>query len=224
MRSKSGIFRVFIILSLVAAVGLFGLSAGLGLDFDRLQKALISRFGPGQAGVFVEWQQMLVNGNAAADAEKLRRVNQFFNRNIAFDDDVLVWGQSDYWATPVETIGRGRGDCEDFAIAKYYSLINLGIPVSKLRLVYVRALQKGPAGQVLQAHMVVAYYANSEADALILDNLNGEILPAARRPDLDPIFSFNSTGLWQGTGKQSSRSNLSRWQNLQARARAEGFQ
>lgn len=203
---------------------MIGLSPGFGLDFERLQKVLLSRFGPGQAGVFAEWQQMLVSGASLPDSEKLRRVNRFFNRNIAFDDDLVIWGQSDYWATPVETIGRGRGDCEDFAVAKYFSLINLGIPVGKLRLIYVRAQQNGSAGQVLQAHMVLAYYASSDAEALILDNLNPEILSASRRPDLDPIFSFNSTGLWQGAGKQSSRSNLSRWQNLQARARAEGFQ
>ena len=200
------------------------MSPGFGLDFERLQKVLISRFGPAQVGVFAEWQQMLVSGSTLSESEKLRRVNRFFNRHIAFDDDQIVWGQSDYWATPIETIGRGRGDCEDFAVAKYFSLLKLGIPVGKLRLIYVRAQQNGRAGQVLQAHMVLAYYADSDADALILDNLNPEILPASRRLDLEPIFSFNSTGLWQGAGKQSSRSNLSRWQNLQARARAEGFQ
>lgn len=224
MCTNLSIFRVFIICLLVGALGVFGLAPGFGLDFEQMRKVLISRFGPAQAGVFAEWQEMLASGGSVSDTEKLRRVNRFFNRNIAFDDDLVIWGQSDYWATPIETIGRGRGDCEDFAVAKYFSLLNLGIPVGKLRLIYVRAQQNGRAGQVLQAHMVLAYYANSEAEALILDNLNPEILPASRRLDLDPIFSFNSTGLWQGAGKQSSRSNLSRWQNLQARARAEGFE
>jgi predicted transglutaminase-like cysteine proteinase len=121
-------------------------------------------------------------------------------------------------------IGQGRGDCEDFAIAKYFSLINLGIPIAKLRLVYVRALQQGPNGPVQQAHMVLAYYASPNADPAVLDNLIPEIRPASRRNDLSPIFSFNSSGLWQGTGNQSSTSNLSRWQDLLARARAEGFQ
>jgi predicted transglutaminase-like cysteine proteinase len=160
----------------------------------------------------------------AAETDKLKRVNDFFNRHIAFDDDMSIWGQSDYWATPTELIGQGRGDCEDFSIAKYYSLIDLGVPATKLRLVYVKAAQNGPDGIFLQAHMVLAYYATPTADPLVLDNLNSQILPASRRSDLSPIFSFNSTGLWQGTGNNASKSNLSRWQDLQVRARAEGFQ
>lgn len=135
-----------------------------------------------------------------------------------------IWGQNDYWATPSELIGQGRGDCEDFSIAKYYSLIDLGVPVTKLRLVYVKAAQNGPDGVFQQAHMVLAYYATPTADPLVLDNLNSQILPASRRSDLSPIFSFNSAGLWQGTGNNASKSNLSRWQDLQVRARAEGFQ
>jgi predicted transglutaminase-like cysteine proteinase len=167
---------------------------------------------------------MLGEAQKATETDKLRRVNDFINRRIAFDDDMSVWGQSDYWATPIEIIGQGRGDCEDISIAKYYSLIDLGIPVNKLRLVYVKAAQTGPAGTFLQAHMVLAYYATPSADPLVLDNLNPLILPAARRNDLSPIFSFNSAGLWQGTGNNASKSSLSRWQDLLSRARAEGFQ
>lgn len=201
-----------------------GLPHALGWDFERLQQLVTSRFGASQVSLLLDWQRMLGESRSAAETDRLRRVNDFFNRRIAFDDDMSVWGQSDYWATPAELIGQGRGDCEDFAIAKYYSLIELGIPVSKLRLVYVKAVQTGPAGSFLQAHMVLAYYATPNADPLVLDNLNPLILPASRRSDLSPIFSFNSAGLWQGTGNQSSKSNLSRWQDLLARARADGFQ
>jgi len=168
---------------------------------------------------------MLADGRNSQESEKLKRVNDFFNRRIVFNDDITIWGESDYWATPVESIGRGQGDCEDFSIAKYYSLIELGIPVAKLRLVYVKALQNGaPGGASQQAHMVLAYYATPSADPLVLDNLVVDIRPASRRTDLSPIFSFNSAGLWQGTGNQSSKSNLSRWQTLLQRARQEGFE
>ena len=198
--------------------------SAVGLDFERLQQTLISKYGLGQTGVFAEWKQLLLSGTTNTEPEKIRKVNSFFNQRIGFDDDITIWGQSDYWATPIETIGRGRGDCEDFAIAKYYSLINLGVPVTKLRLVYVKVLQNGPAGPIQQAHMVLAYYPTPNADPLVLDNLNTEIRPATRRTDLSPIFSFNSAGLWQGTGNQASKSSLSRWQDLLARARADGFQ
>lgn len=197
--------------------------AGAGLDFDRLQETLLARFGASPAPLFREWRQMLAEAQGKSESEKLRRINDFFNRRIAFDDDTIIWGQSDYWATPLETLGAARADCEDFSIAKYFSLIEIGVSVSKLRLVYVKALQNGPNGPLLQAHMVLAYYASPNADPLVLDNLVTDIRPASRRTDLSPIFSFNSAGLWQGTGNQSSKSSLSRWQDLLARARAEGF-
>jgi predicted transglutaminase-like cysteine proteinase len=203
---------------------IFGISLASALDFDRLQQVLINKFGVGQVNVLGEWRQTINANTSNSDTDKLRRINDFFNRRIAFADDISIWGQSDYWATPIETIGQGRGDCEDFAIAKYFSLLNLGVPMNKLRLVYVKALQNGPGGQIQQAHMVLAYYASPNGDPLVLDNLVSDIRPASKRADLSPVFSFNSAGLWQGTGNQSSKSNLSRWQDLLARARAEGFQ
>jgi len=74
--------------------------------------------------------------------------------------------------------------------------------------------------------MVLAYYASPEAEPLILDNLVGEIRPASRRPDLTPVFSFNSEGLWQGNGSQRMGDpveRLSRWREVLRKARAEGF-
>lgn len=224
MSHRASLLRLLTIAATLVALGLNGLPLALGWDFERLQQLVSSRFGAGQLPLLLDWQRTLAEGRSAPEADKLKRINDFFNRRVAFDDDMSVWGQNDYWATPTETIGQGRGDCEDFSIAKYYSLIELGIPINKLRLVYVKARQTGPAGTFLVAHMVLAYYATPNADPLVLDNLNTQILPASRRSDLSPIFSFNSAGLWQGTGNQASQSNLSRWQDLLARARAEGFQ
>ncbi|AXS80711.1 transglutaminase-like cysteine peptidase [Dechloromonas sp. HYN0024] len=224
MRNKSALLRLLTIVVAIGLLSLSGLRLAIGVDFERLQQALVSRFGADRAPLLLDWQRMLGDGRKASETEKLRRVNDFINQRITFDDDMSVWGKSDYWATPLELFGQGSGDCEDFAIAKYYSLLDLGIPINKLRLVYVKAAQTGPAGTFLQAHMVLAYYATPTAVPLILDNLNPQILPASRRSDLSPIFSFNSAGLWQGTGNNASTSSLSRWQDLLARARAEGFQ
>lgn len=66
-------------------------------------------------------------------------MNDFFNRQIKFAEDAAIWSQPDYWATPLETLGLGAGDCEDFSIAKYYSLKEVGVAPDKLRLIYVRA-------------------------------------------------------------------------------------
>jgi predicted transglutaminase-like cysteine proteinase len=221
---KTALFRWLGIFIAASMFAFGGLPLALGIDMDRLQQALVSRFGAERVPLLLDWQRMLGEGRKSSEADKLRRVNDFINKRITFDDDMSVWGQSDYWATPTETIGQGRGDCEDLSIAKYYSLIELGVPISKLRLVYVKAMQTGPAGTFLVAHMVLAYYETPSADPLVLDNLNSQILPAARRSDLSPVFSFNSAGLWQGTGNNASKSNLSRWQDLLDRARAEGFQ
>jgi predicted transglutaminase-like cysteine proteinase len=224
LRNKTALLHWLTTVVAIGLLSLSGLHLALGVDFDRLQQVLVSRFGADRVPLLLDWQRMLGEGRKTSETDKLRRVNDFINRRITFDDDMSVWGQNDYWATPVETIGQGRGDCEDFSIAKYFSLIDLGIPVNKLRLVYVKAVQTGPAGTFLQAHMVLAYYPTPTADPLVLDNLNPQILPASRRSDLSPIFSFNSAGLWQGTGNNASKSSLSRWQDLLDRARAEGFQ
>jgi len=213
--------RIFIIFAMILA-GFFQLGTAFGLNFDGMRQQLISRFGPGPGVLFADWQNLLVSHQSSSESEKLKLINNFFNQRIAFDDDISIWGQSDYWATPLETLGRGRGDCEDFSIAKYYSLLHLGISESKLRLVYVKARQNLSQGPVIQAHMVLAYYPSPSAMPLVLDNLDPTIKPANQRGDLTPVFSFNSQGLWQGTGNKATSSKFSRWQELQQRARSEG--
>lgn len=224
MPSRAALLRLLVAATACLGLWLSGLPAALGWDFERLQQLLSSRFGQNQVPLLHEWQKVVGEGRGLSETDKLKRVNDFFNRRIAFDDDMSVWGQSDYWATPIELIGQGRGDCEDYSIAKYYSLLELGIPINKLRLVYVKASQNSLGSTIQIAHMVLAYYPAPTADPIILDNLNPNLVPASQRGDLLPIFSFNGAGLWMGTGNTTSKSNLSRWQDLLSRARAEGFQ
>jgi predicted transglutaminase-like cysteine proteinase len=182
--------------------------------------------GPAAVGGVRALQPLLAASVGQDDLQRLTTLNEFFNGRVVFSTDSEAWGQMDYWASPLETLGKGRGDCEDYVIAKYFSLMAAGVPQAKLRLVYVRAVIGGPGGAV-QAHMVLAYYAQPGAEPLILDNLIGEIRPASRRPDLEPVFSFNSEGLWQGVGTQTAGdpvARLSRWREVLAKARAEGFQ
>jgi predicted transglutaminase-like cysteine proteinase len=194
---------------------------------DRLLVTLQRLGGP--AALLGDWQKLLeATTTLNVPEDKLRRVNEFFNRRIQFGDDQQIWGQSDYWATPMETLAKGKGDCEDFTIAKYFTLLNAGIPNEQLRLVYVKARIGGTSSTVQQAHMVLAWYATPDAEPLVLDNLITEIRPAARRPDLLPVFSFNSQGIWQGAAGGEPQSaagvgRLSRWQDLLQRARKEGF-
>ena len=193
-------------------------------DAERMSQAA-QRQGPKAVTGVRALQTLLAAAMDADDEGRLQAVNQFFNRRIQFRNDIEVWGQTDHWASPLETLDKGQGDCEDFAIAKYLSLVALGMPRAKLRLVYVRAQLGGPGG-VVQAHMVLAYYAQPQVEPLILDNLITELRPASRRPDLTPVFSFNSDGLWQGVGATAAGDplvRLSRWREVLAKARAEGF-
>jgi predicted transglutaminase-like cysteine proteinase len=204
------------------------LSAVWAYDFANFERQILARYGPARVALLREWQASLTEAKKPAEIEKLRRVNDFVNRHIEFDEDIAIYNQSDYWATPLETIGLGRADCEDFAIIKYFSLKDSGIALAKLRLVYVKARLEGPGGPRLQAHMVLAYYATPNAEPLVLDNLVPEIMPASQRKDLQPIFSFNSEAIWSGVAGNSTKGaggtgQLSRWQDLLLRARNEGF-
>lgn len=192
------------------------------LPLDRVQQL----YGGQAVKIYREWQQLLValrrDGN---EFNQLRDVNQFFNQRYQFVDDIDMWKQADYWATPLESMARGGGDCKDFTIAKYFTLRELGVAPQKLRLTYVKARIGGPASTVTQAHMVLAYYADSAAEPLILDNLIGTIRPASQRSDLQPVFSFNADGIWVGGGPSpnSSVDRLTRWRQLIDKMKAEGF-
>lgn len=175
---------------------------------------------------FRTWQNMMLAVKDLRTDEKIKRVNEFVNRRVTWADDQDIWGQADYWATPIQTLARGKGDCEDFAILKYYSLISLNVPMSKLRLVYVKAKNGNAPGSGEQAHMVMAYYSSPDAEPMIMDNLITEVRPASRRPDLKPVFSFNGEGIYAGSTGQtqaSANTRLSRWQSLLQRAQEEGF-
>jgi predicted transglutaminase-like cysteine proteinase len=158
----------------------------------------------------------------AEELEKVKAINQFFNRQIQYREDMDNWGVVDHWTSPLELLHRGAGDCEDYAIAKYFSLIAMGLSPAKMRMVYVRA----QTGGVIQAHMVLAYYPEPNAEPWILDNLITDIRPASRRPDLAPVFSFNAEGLWQGVGSATAgdpTARLSRWREVLSKAKSEGW-
>ncbi len=175
------------------------------------------RYGQEASKTVGELQALTQRLQPASDIEKLTQINDFFNQKIRFVDDIDVWGISDYWATPLESIGQQAGDCEDFAIAKYVFLKVLNVDNSRLKLTYVRAEINNGSTRALRAHMVLSYYQTPQSEPLILDNLTPEILPASSRKDLSPIFSFNDTGLWVGSSskpKGEAQSNLSRWRDV----------
>ncbi|MDF2153110.1 transglutaminase-like cysteine peptidase [Vibrio sp. CAU 1672] len=164
------------------------------------------------------WRENIQLLQHSETPEKLAGVNDFFNQ-LYFVNDITLWGKNDYWATPLEFLGSNAGDCEDFTIAKYFSLLELNIPDSKMRLVYVKSIELN------QFHMVLAYYPTPSSEPLILDNINPEIVRASQRNDLLPIYSFNGTNLWlmkspARAGRLAGKSSrLSLWNDLRSRER-----
>ena len=186
---------------------------------ERTLEQAEKQYGPGARKRLLAWQELLRTDRADSDRAKIERVNRFFNR-LNFVDDALHWHKADYWATPVEFLASEGGDCEDFAIAKYFTLLDLGIDEHKLTLTYVKALKLN------QAHMVLTYYPSPKAEPLVLDNLVEAILPSSERTDLLPVYSLNGSGLWlarqRGRGKMvGDSSRLQRWQEMLTRMTKE---
>lgn len=139
--------------------------------------------------------QMMNDVRDDNEMAKLNGVNDFFNQT-PYASDKETWGISDYWATRYEFLGKDRGDCEDYVIAKYFTLKELGVPTSKLFMTYAKSLK------YKTAHMVLTYYATPRSEPLILDNYNFKILPASQRDDLIPIYSFSGDELFNAKQAQ----------------------
>lgn len=153
------------------------------------------------------------------ETEKLNIINDYVNTHIRYTSDIEAWGKIDYWATPLETFNNSSGDCEDFAIAKYFALKKLGISPTKLRLVYVQYYE--PIEHKSLAHMVLSYTDNNSI--LILDNLINEIKPSNQRTDLKPVFSFNDEGIYTELGNSKVNKSLSKWEEVNEKIKREGW-
>ncbi len=180
---------------------------------------LATSFGPVAKERLTNWRAIMSNpkNRALTERQKLELVNDFMNQT-PFKSDKEHWGKDDYWATPIEFLSTNGGDCEDFSIAKYFTLRALGVADEKLQITYVKEIKI-----YNEAHMVLAYFATPDAEPLILDNINKTIQPASNRSDLVPVYSFNGSGLWlakqqQGRGQSAGSSDrIGHWKDLQNR-------
>ena len=139
--------------------------------------------------------QMMNDARDLDDMGKMEKVNDFFNQT-PYASDKTTWGISDYWATRYEFIGKDRADCEDYVIAKYFTLKELGVPTSKLYMTYAKSIR------YKTAHLVLTYYETPKSIPLVLDNYNFKILPASVRDDLIPIYSFSGDELFNAKQAQ----------------------
>ena len=137
---------------------------------------------PGQGA----WKDIKAKLSGMSPLEQVKAVNVLINR-WPYRTDMDVWGVMDYWETPVEFFQKS-GDCEDFAIAKYFALRDLGFPASQMRIVVLKDTLRN------LDHAVTAVYL--DGDAWILDNLSNAVLSHKRLSHYRPQFSVNEEYRW----------------------------
>jgi predicted transglutaminase-like cysteine proteinase len=133
------------------------------------------------------WKALRAKLKDAPLMEKIRGVNNFFNQ-WPYKLDPEAWGVEDYWATPREFMGRS-GDCEDYAIAKFYALINLGVPKEQMRIAAVKDGIRGLGHAVLVVFM--------DDDAYVLDNLTNLVLSHKKLTHYAPQYTVNKDYMWR---------------------------
>ncbi|QOG11367.1 transglutaminase-like cysteine peptidase [Arcobacter sp. FWKO B] len=170
---------------------------------QNILKQVEQKYGRFAKNRFVALEKLIDNLKNKTEEEKIELINDFFN-NVKYASDIKNYGVTDYWATPFEFLARDQGDCEDYVIAKYFTLKHLGIPAHKMYFTYVRV--KGYE----EAHMVLTYYKTPTSEPLVLDNLRNKIFPASQRTDLTPVYNFNPEVLKDGKKTNAHR----KWDEL----------
>lgn len=159
---------------------------------------------------FLKYNKLLTRTEHMDERNKLQIVNKFFNQ-IPFLSDIKNWKQDDYWATPMEFIARGKGDSEDYVIAKYFALKTAGVDTGKLYFTYVNS------EKFKRPHMVLSYFESPNAEPYILDNLTTEIQSASERSDLTPVYNFNPSLDQITASKELQQSTHKKWEKLYKR-------
>lgn len=163
-----------------------------------------------------QWENMVFHDLGKTIQEKLKLVNDFFNQ-MQWADDKELWNKKDYWATPLESLIRNSGDCEDFAIAKYFTLLAMDVPEHQLKITFVRINNQ-------LGHMVLFYYPENSTEPLILDNMEDKIVKQSERPELNYVFSFNNDGMWLNSHKtaQADEKNvIQKWAQMITKIKQE---
>ncbi len=179
-------------------------------------ETITDKYGQAASRRITAWMNLVKDARKLVTREKLEQVNSFFNRlpNVS---DIQQWQVNDYWETPFELLIVNGGDCEDFVIAKYFTLRELGIPEERMRIAYVKAFM---SDRSIVSHMVLTYYSCLQCEPLILDNLTDSIQSSSSRKDLVPVYSFQGYDLISSREKKENLVNntaekgIPRWDEL----------
>jgi len=133
------------------------------------------------------WRRNLKSWSSVNETQQLELINSWVNRTIRYTEDANVFGQRDYWASPKVSL-KGRGDCEDYAIAKYASLKALGFGDNRMRIVIVTDTRKKIGHAILSVRTSDGVY--------ILDNQNVRPVLHQQISYYAPVYSINASGRW----------------------------
>lgn len=120
--------------------------------------------------------------------ELMQQINKGANTAIKYSSDSAIYNKPDYWASANETIGRGQGDCEDFAILKHAMLVKAGVPGKSLSLVILKDTKRK------LYHAVLAVSTNK--GHFILDNVFDRVYLDRDMPQYQAMFSFSLNKSW----------------------------
>lgn len=152
-----------------------------------------------------DWAAMIRGARGLDRAAQLAAVNAFFNR-FSYRTDSENYGRSEYWATLTEFLANS-GDCEDYAIAKFYTLRELGFRGDQMKVVIVTDTARGVGHAVVTAQLNGASY--------VLDNLSREVLPEARITHYTALASMNESGIWVDVPSMHRKPGWERMASLQ---------
>lgn len=204
---------------------IFGLATSFSAFAFDLPSQVIqyekNTYGTDAVSRIIAWRDLINSNLRNSELEKLRAVTDFFNA-VPYESDQEVWNTPNFWANPLEFLGKDAGDCEDYAIAKYLTLKAMGVPSSKMRIVYV------VSNQLKRPHMILAYYETSHSQPLILDSITSQILYASERPDLRPVYMFSEDAIWVTQDKAPPKEvikgvQIHGWKELITRMQQEGL-
>ncbi|WP_025899687.1 transglutaminase-like cysteine peptidase [Sneathiella glossodoripedis] len=180
------------------AVGIFGFKAYEHKDlkpFPKWRKVLDTyKDQPGACGngqlnacAYKKWQELVDELKDKPKKFQLAKVNSYINL-YRYILDPINWGVKDYWAIPKEFFAK-FGDCEDYAIVKYFTLRALGWKAEEMQILVLQDMNLRIAHAILTVEF--------ENKKMVLDNQIGLVIDSKRIRHYRPIYAVNENGWWR---------------------------
>lgn len=132
---------------------------------------------------------IIAEGRAQSGRTRIGIINRAVNLAIEPTSDLAQWGVPDKWSAPLETFATGKGDCEDYAIAKYVALTAAGVAAEDVKLIVVRNTAAN------EDHAVVAVHADGRW--IVLDNRWLTLVEDREMLQVIPLFVLDDEGARQ---------------------------